>query len=154
MLMNDFRIHLSTLSCEEIKQVKKQIENETKKRQDKKIKEINSYYKEKELDIKQHFNEIAFKLCTTCPTDFNLSRKTRTKLLDVFVSMSRKYNPEYGYPYEEEVSNTVENDIIWIMSVLSQESNYNMILGLAQKIELNNLEYSRLSDISKVKESI
>jgi hypothetical protein len=150
--MNIINNRFSKLSCDEIRKEKKELEKEIKKRQDKRIEEINLEYKEKERILRSRFDVLASELGCIIPTEFKLTSCTRDILLDMFYGIgSRYYHGMYGL---SDLSEHIDVDIINIMLNLSKEKEYNLLLYLAREVELNNLEYSRLSDISKVKEDI
>ncbi len=148
--MNIINNRFSKLSCDEIRKEKKELEKEIKKRQDKRIEEINLEYKEKERILRFRFDALASELGCTIPTEFKLTSCTRDILSDIFYEIGSRYYHGLGRLSDKRT----DKDIINIISSLSKENKHNLLLYLAREVELNNLEYSRLSDISKVKEDI
>lgn len=142
----------SKLSCDEIRKEKKELEKEIKKRQNKRIKEINLEYKEKERILRSRFDALASELGCTIPTEFKLTSYTKENLSSIFHDIGfRYYHESCG---SVNLCKSINTTVINIMSSLSEEKEHNLLLYFAREVELNNLEYSRLSDISKVKEDI
>lgn len=141
---------LSEVSCDTLRKEKEQINAEIKRRQNIKIDEINERYKERKRYIVANFNDIAKQLGTAIPVGNELPDEIVSEISDKFIDISYRYHSDYAiYDF---IPSLVVNDLIRLVSILSEDKEHNLILMLAMNLELEKLEKSRLSDISKITE--
>lgn len=151
--MNIICDKFSDMSCKDLRKEKKQLEVEIKRRQDKKISEINLEYKEKERIIRARFNEMATELGTAIPVEPEFSNDIVNELTNYFISFANEYHHNYR-PFGSRYFPNIRERVINLVSILSHDKSHNLILALAMEVELEKLDNDRLSDISKVREVI
>ena len=144
---------LSEVSCDTLRKEKEQINAEIKRRQNMKINEINERYKERKRYIVANFNDMAKRLGTAIPVNNELPRKITSEMTKKLLEMSLSCS--YRYRDLDECNDSyidINANILAFISILSEDKDHNLILMLAMNLELEKLEKSRLSDISKITE--
>ena len=146
---------LSEVSCDTLRKEKEQINAEIKRRQNIKINEINERYKERKRYIVANFNDMAKRLGTAIPVGNELPDEIVSEMTKKLLEMSLSCSYRYRYRDLNECNDSyidINANILAFISILSEDKDHNLILMLAMNLELEKLEKSRLSDISKITE--